>query len=134
VSYATKAAQRAYAAKWYQRNRTRILEQRRAYLAANPATVRARNKASRQRYWKRYRERKLAKTYNISVEVVRKWLRIKRCQSCGETKPLHFDHCHQSGQVRGRLCMNCNSGIGQFYDNPRLLLKAIGYLQRHHVK
>lgn len=44
---------------------------------------------------------------------------------------LHLDHDHKTGFTRGLLCSNCNMGIGQFKDDPTLLLKAIRYLRKH---
>jgi hypothetical protein len=43
---------------------------------------------------------------------------------------MHVDHCHQSGKVRGLLCVRCNNGIGFFRDHPALLTAAIAYLSR----
>ena len=43
-------------------------------------------------------------------------------------KRLAVDHNHETGEVRGLLCDNCNTGLGMFKDNPSLLAKAINYL------
>lgn len=41
---------------------------------------------------------------------------------------LGVDHDHATGQVRGLLCRNCNSGIGLLGDSVSGLLSAIRYL------
>lgn len=42
----------------------------------------------------------------------------------------HIDHDHETGVIRGVLCINCNLGLGAFKDDPDLLLSAIEYLKR----
>lgn len=58
-----------------------------------------------------------------------------KCAIC--LKPLVFgdketsvDHCHKTGKVRGLLCFSCNTGLGRFSDDPRLLRIAYLYLVR----
>ena len=56
-----------------------------------------------------------------------------RCDICklpmgGKSKAIHVDHDHISQVVRGLLCVNCNTGLGQFYDNPLFLIQAALYL------
>jgi len=49
------------------------------------------------------------------------------CKRTGLT--LCVDHCHLTGEVRGLLCIRCNSAIGFCSDDPALLLAAAAYLQ-----
>ena len=42
---------------------------------------------------------------------------------------LCVDHNHTTGKVRGLLCTNCNTGIGNLRDSIELLEKAIQYLK-----
>jgi Recombination endonuclease VII len=54
------------------------------------------------------------------------------CAICHEPmNPPCIDHDHESGVVRALLCRNCNTGLGMFQDNIRLLAAAIVYLEDH---
>ena len=44
-------------------------------------------------------------------------------------KRLALDHSHDTGQIRGLLCLSCNGGLGMFRDRVDLLQAAIRYLQ-----
>lgn len=46
------------------------------------------------------------------------------------------DHDHRDGHVRGLLCSACNTGLGQFEDNPHFVRNAYYYLKedRESVK
>lgn len=48
----------------------------------------------------------------------------------GKVKPLSVDHDHVTHKNRGLLCNSCNVGLSRFKDNPKLLQKAIDYLER----
>ena len=39
-----------------------------------------------------------------------------------------LDHCHETGNVRGWLCDNCNTALGKFKDSPDVLNRAIKWL------
>lgn len=58
--------------------------------------------------------------------------RFVRCAICYSPpdgrRVLAQDHCHESGQLRGFLCLHCNTGLGHFKDDPRLLRRAARYL------
>ena len=57
------------------------------------------------------------------------------CAICGKPQPngrrLYVDHDHYTGKVRDLLCRSCNSGIGNFNEDERLLAAATEYLHRH---
>jgi hypothetical protein len=50
------------------------------------------------------------------------------CLICRAAPPAAVDHDHVTGRVRGILCGDCNTGMGQLDDNPWLLRRAIEYL------
>jgi hypothetical protein len=55
------------------------------------------------------------------------------CVICGRTPERlaswHVDHCHETGVVRGILCIDCNQGIGKFHEDPARLRAAADYLE-----
>lgn len=51
------------------------------------------------------------------------------CVVCGDRPPEHVDHCHRSGAVRYALCSPCNTGIGQFRDDPAVVWRAHSYVE-----
>lgn len=53
-----------------------------------------------------------------------------RCAICGKSlEPPCVDHCHETGRVRGLLCVGCNTAIGQFKDDVEVMKKAIDYIE-----
>lgn len=94
----------------------------------------ARNPERAKRSMKRWREKnpernafiKAKSAYGISESDF--YSLSKVCTICGSRKNLCIDHSHKTGKVRGRLCSSCNRGLGQFKDDPTLLLRAGDYL------
>ena len=83
------------------------------------------------------RWRMIKRRYNMTKEqwedMFEKQGRV--CACCGVDNPnssynWHTDHCHDTGLVRGILCLSCNRGIG-FLGTADVLLKAATYLTEH---
>lgn len=83
------------------------------------------------------REWRIKSKYDISIERYNELLNEQKhlCAICGKkssdalNRKLAVDHDHETGEVRGLLCGNCNNGLGRFKDDISLLEKAISYLK-----
>lgn len=83
----------------------------------------------------RIKLRTRAKRQGVDPDVAEEYIREHNglCDLCGDPpgqKALAFDHCHRTNKFRGLLCGRCNTGLGQFLDDPTRLLKAIEYLRQ----
>lgn len=86
-------------------------------------------------YDKRTRFRKKAKSYGLSEDELHALFVEQQghCKICDEwvgNDKLYIDHCHQKGNVRSLLCLQCNTGLGNFKDRVDLLQSAIDYLSQ----
>lgn len=96
---------------------------RRAEYRANPE-FKARVSAQNKRYH-------LKRKYGLTVAEfsAMKDNQHNLCAICGQSLMLlRIDHSHDTGKVRGLLCMKCNSGLGLFNDSPATLQKAAQYI------
>lgn len=78
---------------------------------------------------------------NIKSKDKIKWLKSKpsrepfQCPICskrtiaGITSKIVLEHDHRTGKVRGWICDSCNTGLGRFKDNKKILLKAIKFIE-----
>jgi len=55
----------------------------------------------------------------------------KKISIVGVTANLVKDHDHNSGNAREWICDSCNTGLGRFKDDIKLLQKAIDYLKKY---
>lgn len=79
---------------------------------------------------------KLKAKYGITPEQKDEILKSQnyRCAICKSTdfgsKNWCVDHDHYTGEIRGLLCNGCNTGLGHFKENVRVLSTAILYLRK----
>ena len=77
----------------------------------------------------------LMRKYGITIEQYDRMSMDQNnvCRICSQPQTdykLAVDHDHKTGEIRGLLCQNCNTGLGKFQDNIQLLQNAIDYLAR----
>lgn len=105
------------------------------YRQANPDKYNEHNKAYRLRHRERLKQRsrayQLKSKYGLSlVEYENHLLRCNyKCEICSTqlVKPC-VDHCHETGKVRGILCVSCNAGLGNAKEDKQILENMIRYL------
>lgn len=76
-----------------------------------------------------------SRRYKIPIEKLRSIVckHSMKCDICGDCikDKWLLDHCHSTGLVRGLVCICCNSGLGKFADNRKIMKAAIEYLCRN---
>ena len=133
----TEEKRKEYHRNWNKRDRTENPEKQKAVL-----------KKSREKHY----EKRLAGNRKWVMENPEKQQKIRRrsrygitpemfdsmvleqeglCAICKEQpERLVIDHCHDTGKVRGLLCLKCNSGIGLLRDSASVVENALTYLTR----
>lgn len=112
-----KERKRRYTAEWRRRNREKLAGRKREYDFAH----------------------RLRHKYGITPEEHQTMLDKQGgvCAICKAPPPddrhygLFVDHDHETGEVRGLLCLHCNTALGMANDDPSRLRELIAYLERH---
>lgn len=122
--------------KWRDRNIEHVREtsrteaRKRSYNQRNPEAHRLAVKKARIK-------RDYGITYDDLVRMVDE--QGNKCAICGTqfsergwgAAAKQIDHDHETGKVRGILCLKCNRGLGLFEENERRMVAAIAYLKFH---
>jgi len=97
---------------------------------------RTRQIAWRKKYPQKAKNVDLKSYFGIGIEQYNEMFSKQdgRCGICrrhqsGFSRALAVDHCHNTGKIRGLLCMECNHAIGQMDDDPERLISAANYLK-----
>lgn len=87
-----------------------------------------------------YREKELRRNFGMTLSEYREVEndQFGVCAICGKGETterdgellwLAVDHDHDTNENRGLLCIGCNTALGKFNDDPRLLRSAVAYLE-----
>jgi hypothetical protein len=133
-----KKKRREAGLRWAVRNRERLNTYQRKWNAEHPENV----KAGKQKYYtslpegvkkQRARGYNLKSSYGMTVDDYDKMYKFQdgRCATCARFfEKLHVDHDHKTEDVRGLLCMNCNTALGCVQDDILVLRELIAYLEK----
>lgn len=110
-------------------------ESMRQFLKRNPHYHRDYSRSKSADYKRHYH---LVSDYGITLDDYNAVLKKQRgrCAICGSKDPrgrasFAVDHDHNTGTIRGLLCIPCNLGIGNLNDDPKVLQKAARYIKFH---
>ncbi len=109
----------------YKKDKTKVLTANKRWADANP---------------EKRRDIALRYSYGITLEDYDKMFAEQRgvCKICGADQKgsagqlrLAVDHCHNTGKVRGLLCVSCNTTLGKIETNPSLLNNIRDYMEKY---
>jgi Recombination endonuclease VII len=118
---------------WYRANREHAIAGVKQWQEENKEHLNAYRREYRKRRKDEDRDAHLRRTFGFSTAEYEDLLARQGggCAICGRrpTKAaLHVDHDHETGVIRGLLCVGCNNALGQFHDDPDLLSRATDYV------
>lgn len=109
--------------RWKDKNREKVLEYKRKHYKDN-----------KHKYDTIERDRQYQKRYGITLADYDKMFKAQdgKCKICKSEQAGRFgqhfavDHCHETGIVRGLLCIKCNARLGWFEANKKLVFEYLG--------
>ena len=142
---------RLKAAEYRKNNRDKVLESQRRSAAkrrADPekvSAIRAYQESYREKNREVLSDKERERTFGITRYEYAKMFHSQNgvCAICskpetatrnGKIKALAVDHDHKTGEVRGLLCSDCNTGIGKLKEDRSIFISAIRYLDKHSDK
>lgn len=122
----------------YLKNREKRIAQSKAYAETHKPQIRERNRKYRAAQPDRYKDVQLRSKYGLTIDQYKRACERRGgcCDLCGfNDRPLHVDHNHETGVVRGLLCSPCNTALGRFENRIKKigLQKFVDYSQKEEV-
>ena len=88
-------------------------------------------KIHRRKYCKKCHNKRQSVRIKLHKENYTKGITCDICKT--ECKTV-LDHNHNNNKFRGWLCTRCNTGIGLFDDDTKLLQEAINYIKNSETE
>lgn len=142
---------------WYHRNKEKVAAYKKQHYEQNKEQYKERaskfNKSDRRKQWRLENKERISEymkqrwlqikdskphfknVYGITLETYTEMFEQQsgKCRGCNRSQeelnhPLHVDHCHSTGRIRGLLCRKCNSALGLVNDSAEVLENLKNYL------
>ena len=120
---------------WHEANKDQVKEARAQRRAENPDAKNPDIKPSKRPHDPAAQRKSMLKclygmsTADYDAMMTRQHGTCAICDTRPPEQTLAVDHSHASKRVRGLLCRDCNLGLGNFKDDPRLTRRAADYLE-----
>jgi hypothetical protein len=120
---------------WYRENRHKVIARVQQWREDNRERYLTYQREYKQSRPEQEREGYLRRTFGITLADYEALLDSQSglCAICGRSPkakaPLHVDHNHSTGEIRGLLCVRCNNALGLFDECPERFYLAADYLQ-----
>ncbi len=129
-----KECVRAWRRKYHKRQRKAINQRSRDWYIENQERVKEKSRKHRAENKEKIRFQSIERKYGMSKPSYLRMLKAQGgcCAICGgepggRYNIFNVDHDHNTGEIRGLLCNNCNLLIGLAKDNPDILQCAAVY-------
>lgn len=128
------AKQVASQKKWRDKNKDKVIEEKRLYYQNNKDEIKARTNAYYHDNTEAVINYRLQKKYGIAKGEYDRMLEAQNgrcaiCKALPEKKRFAVDHDHVTGAIRKILCSKCNVMIGLCDENEEVLISMIDYLK-----
>ena len=121
------------------KNKDILSKKKKEYYFKNKEHILARVKNWSLNNKDRVRENQLKRDYNLTLDQYNKMFTDQKgcCKICDRhqsklSKVLGVDHNHTTGKIRGLLCNSCNTNIGKFNEDTKILNKMIEYIKEYN--
>ena len=104
-----------YLKKHYETNKQKYIEKSRIWTLSN-------------------KEQVLSRRYKVPKSIIIEIMKIGRCEICGTTEKLVYDHIHKTNEPRGCLCHSCNLFLGRLGDSNSEILDKIEIIRNYVTK
>jgi hypothetical protein len=135
-----KKEEKEYHKKYRQENHEHIVAHSKNYRQENKEKIVMHRKEYNDAHKKERKEYRIKATFGLTLSEYNKIYISQKgcCAICkipeseikGRWKSLCADHNHKTGKVRGLLCPKCNTAIGFFQDDSKIVKEVLFYLDK----